>query len=375
MTSSPHKVAPCAAARWPRLLDLCLQSHATDLHLAAGQPPYLRCHGQLIRQTGEPSVAESEILAFAALAIGQAGIDQWRETGAADGALSHGGGRFRVNFFRECGRSALALRLLQTHIPEIGSLQLPPAVEKVASLPHGLVIVAGATGSGKSTTLAALIREINHSRACHILTIEQPIEYLYPSVCSLVRQREVGSDTNSFADGLREALREDPDVILVGEIRDLATARAALAAAETGHLVLTTLHGGTIAGAMERLLCLFPGDEAAAVSRQLADCLEAVLIQRLIAVEDLDSATRRRLPVCELLLATNGVRNLVRTAQINQLPTLIETGRDAGMCTESAHLASHVAAGRITADEARKHSRNLATLETLLRQTMPSRTR
>src|SRR5690606_38237188 len=240
-----------------------------------------------------------------------------------------GVGRFRANVYRQRGSLAAAFRLIPTSVPDLDELGLPPAVAGLCELSQGLVLVTGPTGSGKSTTLAAMVDRINRTRRLHIVTLEDPIEYLHRHRRSLVNQREVGIDVPTFAAGLRAALREDPDVIMVGEMRDLETIATALTAAETGHLVLATLHTPSAPQAVDRIIDVFPAEQQNQVRVQLAGVLEAVIAQRLVPTAD----GRGRHVVAEVLLGTAAVRNLIREGKTAQLPAVMETSRQYGMVT------------------------------------------
>lgn len=248
--------------------------------------------------------------------------------GEADCAWTCSSERYRVNVFRQRGKLAAALRLLPGVLPECEELGLPPALCQLTELTEGLVLLAGATGSGKSTSLAALMQKINRSRAVHIITLEDPIEYEYPPALALIHQREVGRDTRSFARGLRAALREDPDVLLVGELRDSESMGIALTAAETGHLVFATMHTQDVTSAINRILDALP-DNPQQIRRQLAECLQAIAAQKLLLRADGSG----RVPAFELLLATDAVRHLIREGNTHQLASFMQTGAKSGMCT------------------------------------------
>ncbi len=306
---------------------------ASDLHLAAGAQPVVRVGGALQPLYGQ-------VLQAAALAKDLQQLlppTAWQEllhSGEVDTAFSDAcGERYRLNAYRQSGVLAASIRLLQSGVPCCDELGLPAAVQELANLQQGLVLVTGATGSGKSTTLAALVRRINEIRAVHVLTLEDPIEYVHTPKLALISQREVGRDTQSFASGLRSALRQDPDVILVGELRDAETIAIALTAAETGHLVLATLHTQEAAGAVGRILDVLPDKRQ--VSTQLAECLQAVVCQRLL----LRSDGTGRVAAFEVLIATPALRNLIRDGRTHQLESYIQTGGRFGMQTMAAAVA------------------------------------
>ena len=301
------------------------QQQASDLHLEAGMPPILRIQGRLQR-IGSPLDAQS-LLDAAKRLLGQTGWSAFLHQRSHDGAYDIGGVRCRINLFQSTRGIAFAIRLLPTHIPTLAGLNLHPSLRDLASLSQGLVVISGATGSGKSSTLAALLNEINQARACHILTLEHPIEYQLPPQQALIRQREIGRDTPSFAQALLDALREDPDVIMVGEMREPECIRLTLNAAETGHLVLTTLHASNCAEALQRIVSAFSPEIQANVRAQLADCFQGVLCQRLRYHDDIDL----RVPECEILRTTSGVRSMIREGHFFKLPSAIETGARDGM--------------------------------------------
>lgn len=337
------------------LLATCEEAGASDLHLTPGLAPRFRIRGALVEHGGFKPFESRTVdeltmeLGLLTLPVGcPDGTERVRLTllreGALDGAVaSPGGGRYRFNLFRHSGRHAIALRRLDAVIRQVGELGLPLRLEAFCGETDGLVIVTGPTGSGKSTTLAAMIEHVNSHRDGHVITIEDPIEYVHASRRCLVQQRQVGRDTKSFNDALVEALRQDPDVILVGEMRELETIRTALRAAETGHLVLATLHAGDCAGAVERLVSVFPSDEQPSVRRQLALVLRGILAQHLVATRD----GKGRVPACELLVNTTAVANLIATGRSAQLYSALETGMALGMTTLDRSLVELVAAGRI----------------------------
>ncbi|MBI3077854.1 MAG: type IV pilus twitching motility protein PilT [Deltaproteobacteria bacterium] len=331
------------------LLLLAVQQEASDLHLSPGLPPLLRRGGDLLPIKG-PALdrAAAQRLVYSLMTDGQrARFEEARELDFAitlDQRL-----RFRINVFVQERGVAAALRPIPLTIPSLESLGLPDVLLQVAEFPTGLVLVTGPTGSGKSTTLAALVDLINTLRAVHIVTIEDPIEFIHHPKQALVSQREVGTHTTSFASALRAALREDPDVLLVGEMRDLDTVSLALTAAETGHLVLATLHTTSATSAVHRVLDVFPAGQQAQVRAMLAQSLELVLTQRLARTTD-----GRRTPVVEVLRGVPGVRNLIRENKVHQIPALIETGQRYGMISLERSLSNLVAQGRVSAEEARR---------------------
>jgi len=320
---------------------------ASDLHLAAGTPPIIRLHGQLQHLENWPPLSAADIEAAAGWIAGDLGTF----TGDLDRSVTFHGHRWRVSLYRQRNALAMALRLIPANPPQAEQLGLPAPVLELAELPSGLVLFCGQTGSGKTTSMAALIDRVNRSRSCHILTIEDPIEYLHPNRRAIVHQREVGTDTSDFATGLRSALRQDPDVILVGELRDLPTMATALAAAETGHLVLATVHSSSASSAVTRIVSAFPAGEQDQVRQQLAGSLRAVIFQTL-----LPSLRGGRLLATELLVANAAVRNIIRDDRLHELPSLLDTaGAETGMCSINRSLARLVAGGLLSDAVAEPH--------------------
>ncbi|MHC4972576.1 MAG: type IV pilus twitching motility protein PilT [Planctomycetota bacterium] len=346
-----------------RLLLLCAERAATDLHLSAGCAPRLRVHGELeVVEQGEPPLTAEETDAMARALMNDRQWEVYGEQLTLD--LAHSGPdgtRFRINAYRERGGTALAVRRLESGFRGLEEWQLPPRLAEVTRLHDGLVLVTGPTGSGKTTTLASLLHIINRERACHILTIEDPIEYLHRNERALVHQRELYTTVPTFAEAVRAALREDPDVILVGEMRDLDTMRTAITAAETGHLVFSTLHTGDAVGSIERMIGVFPADEQKSVRQQLSLVLRQVVTQRLLPRCD----ARGMVPAVEILKVTNAVANLIRTGRSEQIYSVMETGGEHGMRTLEQELASMVRGGRVareTAYLAAHHPENLGQL-------------
>lgn len=316
---------------------------ASDVHLAVGQKPVLRVQGRLVPARGHGLLSVADMEAAGSWVAGAA-LEGF--TGDFDCAVTYAGSRWRVNLYKQRQSLALAARRVPVEIPRLETLGLPPAVQRLARLGRGLVLFCGETGSGKSTSLAALVDRINSSRDCHIMTIEDPVEYVHTSRTAMVHQREVGEDTASFATGLRSALRQDPDVILVGELRDLETMEMALAAAETGHLVFATVHASSAEEVFGRMINPFPAEQQGQVRTQLAAVLQAAIIQQLVPTTD-----GKRVLATEVLLVDSGVRNLVRQNQTHQIPTVLEGGRRQGMMSMDYSLATLNAAGRISDEE------------------------
>jgi len=345
------------------LLEEVVKKKASDLHLQVGLPPMLRVDGALVAVNGAPVLDEErvETLIFAILDDEQKQIllkDKEFDFSFAFGDL----GRFRVNAFHERGNLAAALRLIPNEILTIEQLGLPKIVEKFAEYPRGLVLVTGPTGSGKSTTLAALLDKINSERATHVVTIEDPIEFTHKSKKSVVVQREVHYDTYSFSAALRSSLRQDPDVVLIGEMRDLETIAAAITIAETGHLVFATLHTNSAAQSIDRMIDVFPPHQQPQIRAQLSNILMAICSQRLIP-----SIGGGRVASAELLVATPAVRNIIREGKSHQLDAVIQTGAEHGMQSMDKTLVNLIHAGTITYDEARNVAVDLEELDRLMR--------
>lgn len=345
------------------LLEEVIKKKASDLHLQVGLPPMLRVDGALGPVTGAEALTEEtiEALIFAILDEDQKQIllkDKEFDFSFAFGDL----GRFRVNAFHERGNLAAALRLIPNEMLTVEQLGLPPIVNKFAEYPRGLVLVTGPTGSGKSTTLAAMIHKINHERASHIITIEDPIEFTHKSQKSVIVQREVHYDTYSFSAALRSSLREDPDVVLIGEMRDLETIAAAITIAETGHLVFATLHTNSAAQSIDRMIDVFPPHQQPQIRAQLANILMAICSQRLIP-----TIGGGRIAAAEILVATPAVRNIIREGKSHQLEAVIQTGAEFGMQSMDKTLVTLIHNGTITYDEARNYAVDLDEIDRLMR--------
>jgi len=306
---------------------------ASDLHLEPGLPMAVRIRGAL-RMVGDP-IPAGPLLEFARQLVGAEQWPRFLERRSYDLSRTLAGVRCRINILQTARGVGLAIRLLAPFQANIEKLNLHPDFKKLVAHPHGLIVVSGPTGCGKSTTLAALIQEINLTQTRHVITIESPIEYTFRPVRAYIRQREVGRDTPSFEQALLDALREDPDVLMVGEMRDPETMRLTLNASETGHLVLATLHSSTCAEALQRIVAAFPAEMQSAVRAQLADCLLAVICQRLRYRPDL----RIRVPECEVLTSTMAVKAFIRQGEFFKLISAIETGAEAGMWTYARYQA------------------------------------
>jgi twitching motility protein PilT len=345
------------------LLEELLDLGGSDLHLTAESPPRVRVHGELRELDEYPPLAAAP-LRSAIYAILTARQREELENGLELDA-SHplpGRGRFRVNVFFQRGAVGAAMRAIPNEIKGLNELGMPPAVGEFAALPRGLVLVTGATGSGKSTTLAALVDLINTTRSVHIMTIEDPIEFVHKHKRSLVNQREVGADTGSFANALRHALRQDPDVILLGEMRDLETIATALTAAETGHLVLATLHTQDAPGTVERVIDVFPPYQQQQVRVQLAEALQGVVSQQLLPTADGNG----RVAAVEVMVVTPAIRNLIREGKVHQIRNAIQSGGRHGMQSMDSALAALVRSGRVDRTVATERAHSTDEINTLL---------
>ena len=342
-----------------RLLTEMVRHRASDLLLVPGSPPVVRING-VLRALGQPAIDGESVRMLFAPHLGARGEALLRETGAVDLSLrldapvgdAEGGWRLRVNLQRQSAGISAAVRALPRRIAILAELGLPAALAELTRASKGLILVCGPTGSGKTTTLAAMLDALNRSEVRHVITIEDPIEYQHVNRRSIFEQIEVGRDSPSFAAALRSALRRDPDVILVGEMRDLETMATAITAAETGHLILATLHTSDVSQAVHRVVDVFPATQQTQIRHQLALSLHAILCQQLVPRAD----GRGRVPAVELLLATYAVRATIRSGAIERLPNELLTGRGLGMRSLEHSLAELVAGGVIGADEARNRA-------------------
>ena len=312
-----------------KLLNLGIERMASDIHITVGMPPTLRVNGELVK-LDYPILKPDDTKKFAYEILTEKMIEKLEEKGEIDVSFSSAGvSRYRVNAFKQRNRYGIVLRIIPFEIPSINAMNIPLAIEELSSLRRGLVLVTGPTGSGKSTTLATLVDKINRERNEHILTLEDPIEYLHRHNKSIVNQREIGNDSFSFATALRASLRQDPDVILVGEMRDLETISTAITAAETGHLVFSTLHTLGAAKTIDRIIDVFPTDQQQQVRVQLSSVLQAVVSQQLLPKKNNDG----RVPAFEIMKITKGIGNLIREDKIHQIDSAIQTGASFGMMT------------------------------------------
>jgi len=348
-------------------LKAAVEKDATDLHLTVGIAPILRVHGHLVPlDCKKLDQNDTRTLLEGILSPAQRQVLEKQQ--AIDLAYSLNGSersrRFRVNVYYQRGALAAAFRRLADEIVSLEELNLPPVLYKLCDMHNGLVLVTGPTGSGKTTTLASLIDKVNRSRPCHIITIEDPIEYVLEHKMALVNQRELYTDVPSFAEGLRSALREDPDVIFVGEMRDLETMRTAIMAAETGHLVFATLHTRDATSTVGRIVGVFPTDEQEQIAHQLSMTLQAVVSQRLVRNKDGNG----RVPAVEIMLVTPGIANMIRQHKSEQIRSVIETGASLGMQSMEHSFVNLFKAGKIDKETVMKNARDINYVERLLKR-------
>jgi twitching motility protein PilT len=332
------------------LLELCLKNNASDLHISPGQPPIYRIDGELVPSPDLPAMdaAATEKLIYSCMTETQR--QEFERDWEFDFAIQLPGvAGYRVNAFKQSNGTAAVFRLIPSKIPTLDELKLPPVFKSLLELPNGLILVTGPTGSGKSTTLAAMVDYINTKQSSHIITVEDLIEFVHTSRKSLVNQRQIHRDTHDFAAALRSALREDPDVILVGEMRDLETIRLALTAAETGHLVMGTLHTSSAPRTISRIVDVFPAGEKNIIRNMLSESLQAVICQTLI--KRIDGG---RAAAFEIMTGTTAIRNLIREDKVAQMYTSIQTSSQIGMCTLDQSLQALVQNRIISSESARE---------------------
>jgi twitching motility protein PilT len=337
-----------------QILAYAIKNGASDIHLTVGSPPAVRIDGD-VRFVGEESVTPRDNLGYLDIVLSPQQKERFLRTGDFDLAYSVSGlGRFRVNVLRQRGSIGFVFRHVKGKILSFDSLNLPPVMNTISDMRRGLALITGTTGSGKSTTLAAMIDRINETRRCHIITLEDPIEFLHSNKKSIVTQREVAIDTRSFKTALRAAMREDPDVILIGEMRDADTFGAAMAAAETGHLVFSTLHTTNVMLTLDRILDMFPANQHAQIRSQLALQIRAIVSQRLLAAAD----GKGRVPAIEVMLNTPAIAQLMRENQVKQISNAIGGGKEEGMQTFNMSLVESVKKRLVTEEEATLSSDN-----------------
>lgn len=324
------------------LLEQAREMGASDVHLTVGSKPMMRFQGKLL-PLADNIVTASDMESFTAAVLTKRLSAEFERIGEVDFAYSLNDAiRCRMNLFRQCGNIAAAIRLIAAQIPTCEELGLPQTVCDFTALKNGLVLITGSTGSGKSTTLAALINKLNEEQSMHILTLEDPVEYKHAAKRSIINQREVGSDTKSFSAGLRSALREDPDVIMVGELRDKDTMSTALKAAETGHLVFATLHTGDAVTTVSRIIDFFPENQQQ-IKSQLAACLQGIACQELLP----DASGNGRVAAFEIMTMTPALRNLIREGKVHQLESFIQTGTQYGMITKADYIRKLQQEGKV----------------------------
>lgn len=346
-----------------QLLELTISKNASDLHLSVGFPPILRIHGDLYPVAGSEVVTPEQMESTLEAILNKIQRDIFAENFELDFSLElPNKARFRVNLFRQKGHPAISLRLIPARIPLLAELGFPKVVERIAQLKQGFILVTGPTGHGKSTTLASFINQINQSRAEHILTIEDPIEYIYPPGKSLIEQREMFLDTKSWNNALKASLREDPNVVLIGEMRDLETIASAMTIAETGHLVFATLHTNSAAQSIDRIIDVFPEIQQPQIRLQLAASLETILSLRLIP-----TIQPGRILASEVLFANPAVRNIIREGKTHLIDNVIETSAEGGMQILERSLADLVKLGKVSSEVATRFSLRPELLGKLLR--------
>jgi len=346
-----------------KILDIAIKEGASDLIISVNHPPVIRITGQLVPLTNEKKFTADDTQNFAFGLMSDTQKEKFLKEKEIDFSYDFDGkGRFRVNIFYQRDCISLALRLIPTKIKTIEDLALPAVLHEFTNKSHGLILVTGASGQGKSTTLAAMVDEINHTKAVHIITIEDPIEYMYESDKAVVEQREVSTDTHSFANALRAVFRQNPDVIMVGEMRDLETISTAITAAETGHLVFATLHTNSAAQSIHRIIDVFPSEQQNQIRFQLAGSLLGVVSQRLVPKISGGFA-----PACEVMIANTAISNLIRENKTHEIPAVIETSLREGMISLNRSLSDLVRKKDISLKDSVDYSLNPAELKNLLR--------
>ncbi len=333
------------------LLEKTVEENASDLHLTVGAPPVMRINGKL-KKLGKEKLQPLDTDKFSREIL-EEDYEKYLKIGEIDISFSIGGlGRFRVNVFKQRGSSAIAVRVVGLKVPTLNELNFPPVIKELLNHKRGLILVTGPTGCGKSTTLAAMINEINSNRSAHIITLEDPIEYLHKHNKSLISQREIGKDSLSYANALKAVLREDPDVILVGEMRDLETISIALTAAETGHLVFSTLHTVGAAQTIDRIIDVFPPHQQQQIKIQLSAVIKGIISQQLLS----KSNGTGRIAALEVMIATEAIKNMIREGKTHQIESSMQTGIKYGMRTMDMSLAELYRKGQVTYESALAYS-------------------
>lgn len=346
-----------------QLLESILNINASDLHLTVGMPPIVRVNTALSPMENMEALTTEDVQLFLTKVLTEEQKNILEVNKEVDFSIALGSkARFRVNAFYQKGYPSIALRVIPMVIPSINDLNLPPVLEKLVELRQGLILVVGPTGHGKSTTIASMVDKINETRAEHIITIEDPIEYIFTNKKSLIEQREMYLDTHSWDSALRAVLRQDPNIVFIGEMRDTETIQSTLTIAETGHLVFATLHTNSAAQSIDRIVSSFPEVKQIQIRLQLAQALEAIVSQRLLS-----SGSKGVVPAIELLLATDAVKNIIREGKTFQLNNVISTSSNVGMMTLESSLALLIEKGDVTQEDALKYSMDPEMLRRLLK--------
>ena len=350
--------------RLEEILDLAIKEDASDVHFSSGRVPTLRVHGSLVAYDKYPVLTKEDTMSLASVLMPPDRKEQFLSQRDVDLSYAYQDkSRFRVNIYYQLGKVSIAMRLIPNKIRTIDELSLPSICHNFAKAPQGFFLVVGPSGQGKSAALVALIDEINHIRQDHIITIEDPVEYLFTDDKCIIDQREVGEDVQDFHRGLREALRQDPDVIMIGEMRDPETISSAVTAAETGHLVFATLHTNTAAQTIDRIIDSFPPHQQNQIRMQLASTILGILSRRL-----LPCLKGEVINAVELMIANSAIRNLIREGKTHQIDMVIETGSEDGMISLNRSLADLVNNGMVTLEDAERSSNNLNELKMLLKK-------
>lgn len=337
------------------LLTTLVERGGSDLHMKVGQPPVIRVDGTLYRMEGYPPMSPEDVKGQMYSILTEEQVAEYENELELD--LSHtveGVGRYRVNVFQQRGHVGGVFRHIPFRVPTIDELGLPQVLKEIAMRPRGLVLVTGPTGSGKSTTLAAMVSHMNARRPAHIITIEDPLEFIHTDNVCLINQRELGADTHSFGHALRHVMRQNPDIILVGEMRDLETIQLAITAAETGHLVLATLHTTDAAQTIDRVIDVFPPEQQEQIRSQLATTIEAIICQTLLPLK----SGSGRVAAFEIMIGTPAIKTIVREGKTHQIPALVQTGSDVGMVSLEHYLLNLIQQGMVTFEEALAKSNN-----------------